>query len=171
LTNATASIEGGRASVRLERHLVDPPALVWRALTERDQLRTWFPCDVEVDGGRWLVGAGITFSFPSEVIDMTLRGDVTEVEEPSRLAYRWGDELLRFELSDDDGGSLLVLIDELSPSCAARNAAGWDDCLDRLVGLTANSGAWREHFNQYQCEFEPVLGPQEGPPAEYKGTL
>jgi uncharacterized protein YndB with AHSA1/START domain len=171
MTNATASIEGGRASVRLERHLVDPPALVWRALTERDRLRTWFPCDVEVDDGRWRVGAGITFTFPSEVIDMTLRGEVTEVEEPSRLAYRWGDEVLRFELSDDDGGTLLVLFDELPPSFAARNAAGWDDCLDRLVGLTANSRAWREHFKQYQREFEPILGPQEGPPAEYKGTL
>jgi uncharacterized protein YndB with AHSA1/START domain len=171
MTDATASTEGGRTSVRLERHLMDPPAIVWQALTDRDQLRTWFPCDVIVDGGRWFVGAGITFIFPPEVIDITLSGEVLDVEEPSRLAYRWGDEVLRFELSDEDGGTLLVLFDDLPPSFAARNAAGWDDCLDRLVGERAHASAWREHFNQYQRDFEPILGPQEGPPAEYKGTL
>lgn len=171
MTDPTASTEGGRASVRLERHLVDPPAIVWQALTDRDQLRSWFPCDVVVDGGRWILGAKITFILPPEVIDMTLRGEVLEVEEPSRLAYRWGDEVLRFELSEEDGGTLLVLIDELPPAFAARNAAGWDDCLDRLAGGKATSGAWREHFHQYQKEFEPILGPQEGPPAEYQGEL
>jgi uncharacterized protein YndB with AHSA1/START domain len=171
MTGATVSVEGDRPSVRLERHLADPPAIVWQALTERDQLRTWFPCDVVVDGGRWIVGAGITFTFPPEVIDMTLRGEVLVVEEPSRLAYRWGDEVLHFELSEEDGGTLLVLFDELPPSFAARNAAGWDDCLDRLVGRAGSTGTWREHFDQYQREFEPILGPQEGPPAEYKGTL
>jgi uncharacterized protein YndB with AHSA1/START domain len=171
MTGATVSTEGDRPSVRLERHLVDPPAIVWQTLTERDQLRSWFPCDVEVDGGRWIVGAGITYTFPPEVIDMTLRGEVLDVEEPSRLAYRWGDEVLRFELSEDDGGTRLVLFDELPPSFAARNAAGWDDCLDRLAEGTGTTGTWREHFDQYRHEFEPILGPQEGPPAEYKGTL
>jgi uncharacterized protein YndB with AHSA1/START domain len=171
VTDATVSTEGERASVRLERHLPDPPAIVWQALTERDQLRAWFPCDVAVDGGRWVVGAGITFTFPPDVIDMTLSGEVLDVEEPSRLTYRWGDEVLRFELIEENGGTLLVLLDELPPSIAARNAAGWDDCLDRLLGRATNSGAWREHFNRYQREFEPMLGPQEGPPAEYKGTL
>src|SRR4029453_10155509 len=43
--------------VRLDRRLPDPPAVVWRALTERQQLLSWFPSDVIVDGGRWEVGA------------------------------------------------------------------------------------------------------------------
>ena len=49
------------------------------------------------------------------------------------------------------------------------NAAGWDDCLDRLVGLVVASDAWKVHFDRYRREFEPVLGSQEGPPAGYKG--
>jgi uncharacterized protein YndB with AHSA1/START domain len=171
MPGATVSTEDGHASVRLERRLVDPPTTVWLSLTERDRLRTWFPCDVLVDGGLWVVGAAISFPFPPDVIDMTLSGEVASVEEFSHLRFRWGDEMLRFDLTAADGGTLLVLVNELAPAFAARNAAGWDDCLDRLAGLTIDPRAWREHFNEYQREFEPLLGPQEGPPAEYKGTL
>ncbi|MGA2761599.1 MAG: hypothetical protein ABSF08_14925 [Candidatus Cybelea sp.] len=39
------------------------------------------PCDVIVTGGRWEPGAAITFLFPPEVIDITLAGQVLEVDE------------------------------------------------------------------------------------------
>ncbi|HEX8977286.1 MAG TPA: SRPBCC domain-containing protein, partial [Solirubrobacteraceae bacterium] len=122
MTNATLITDGARPAVRLERHLPDPPAIVWRALTERQQLRSWFPSDVIVGGGHWVAGATITFPFPPEVIDMTLTGEVLEVDEPNVLAFTWGEETLRFELSTHDGGTHLVLIDELPPNAAARNA-------------------------------------------------
>ncbi|HEX6521075.1 MAG TPA: SRPBCC domain-containing protein [Streptosporangiaceae bacterium] len=156
-------------AVRLERHLSDPPAVVWQALTDREQLRGWFPCDVVVDGGRWEPGAAIEFAFPPEVIDMTLTGQVLEVDEPKRLAFTWGEETLRFDLSPEDGGTRLVLIDELPASAAARNAAGWDDCLDRLAGGRPAPDAWNSRFQRYSDAFAPVLGAQEGPPAGYKG--
>lgn len=156
-------------AVRLERHLPDPPAVVWQALTDREQLRAWFPCDVVVDGGRWEPGAAIEFQFPAEVIDMTLTGQVLEVDEPKRLAFTWGEDTLRFELSPDGGGTHLVLIDELPASAAARNAAGWDQCLDLLAGLQPAADAWKHRFQAYADAFEPVLGAQEGPPAGYKG--
>jgi uncharacterized protein YndB with AHSA1/START domain len=162
---------GSRPAVRLRRHLSDPPAVVWKALTEREQLRRWFPCDVIVNGGAWVVGARLTFPFDPDVIDMTLTGQVLHVEEPLLLAYTWGEETLRFELSvATDGGTELVLLDELPPSAAARNAAGWEECLDRLVGAAAPGDSWQTHFARYAAEFEPVLGPQDGPPAEYKGN-
>lgn len=153
-------------AVRLERHLPDPPHEVWRALTEREQLRSWFPSDVIVVGGRWEPGAAITFPFPPEVIDMTLTGQVLEVDEPKLLAFTWGEETLRFELAPEEGGTRLVLIDELPADAAARNAAGWDQCLDMLAGLEGDS--WRQRFEVYAARFEPVLGPQSGPPAGYK---
>jgi uncharacterized protein YndB with AHSA1/START domain len=103
------------------------------------------------------------------VIDMTLTGEVLHVDAPSALAYTWGDETLRFELHDQDGGTRLVLIDELEPPHAARNAAGWEDCLDRLMGMEAVADAWRERFARYRTAFEPTLGQQEGPPQGYKG--
>ena len=170
MKDATILTANGRPTVRLERELADPPSVVWKALTDREQLRSWFPCDVIVEGGVWKVGASISFPFPPDIIDMTLTGEVLEMDEPSRLAYTWGEDTLRFELSESGSGTLLVLFNELSASGAARNAAGWDDCLDRLVGLAVSSDAWRTHFAEYQRAFEPVLGPQEGPPDGYKGT-
>ncbi|WP_433522426.1 hypothetical protein ACQPZ2_35620 [Nocardia pseudovaccinii] len=35
-----------------------------------------------------------------------------------------------------------MLVDELPPGAAARNAAGWDECLDRLVGVAPAPDAW-----------------------------
>jgi uncharacterized protein YndB with AHSA1/START domain len=169
MTDATILTGDGRPIVRLERQLVDPPSVVWRALTERDQLRSWFPCDVIVAGGEWKVGAAISCPFPPETIDMTLIGEVLEVDEPTRLAFSWGTDVLRFELTESGGGTRLVLFNELDPSGASRNAAGWDDCLDKLVGHDVKPDAWKKHFDHYRGSFEPVLGPQEGPPAGYKG--
>jgi hypothetical protein len=111
MTDGTLDTTGPQPAVRLERHLPDPPAVVWQAITERDQLKAWFPCDVIVSGAQLRAG--------------------------------W----------------------------VARNAAGWDDCLDRLAGLPAQPDAWRRRFTAYAAAFEPVIGPQEGPPAEYKGEV
>ena len=66
MNDGTLLTDGSRPAVRLERHLEDPPSVVWRALTDREQLRSWFPCDVVVAEGRWDVGATITFQFPPE---------------------------------------------------------------------------------------------------------
>ena len=169
MNQVTLLNDGPRPAVRLERQLPDPPEVVWRALTEREQLRAWFPCDVIVAGGEWAPGAKLSFPFPPEVIEMTLSGEVLEVDEPRRLVYTWGPETLRFELSALDGGTRLVLIDELDPAGAARNAAGWETCLDRLAGLDTAPGDWLPRFQAHSSRFEPVIGPQEGPPAGYKG--
>jgi uncharacterized protein YndB with AHSA1/START domain len=170
MTDAALVTGGTRPAVRLERHLADPPAVVWQALTDREQLRSWFPCDVIVSGGRWVVGAAISFPFPPDVIDMTLTGEVLEVDEPTTLAFTWGEEeTLRFELTPDGDGTRLVLIDELRAGAAARNAAGWQDCLDRLAGLEPAPDAWQSRFDKYAAAFESALGQQEGPPPGYKG--
>jgi uncharacterized protein YndB with AHSA1/START domain len=172
MTDAALLAEGPRPAVRLERRLADPPAVVWRALTERDQLRSWFPCDVIVSGGQWVVGAAISFPFPPDVIEMTLAGEVLEVDEPKLLVFTWGEEeTLRFELTPDGAGTRLILIDELAANAAARNAAGWQDCLDRLAGLDPAPEAWRARFDEYSAAFEPALGHQDGPPPGYKGDL
>jgi uncharacterized protein YndB with AHSA1/START domain len=169
MTEPVLSTEGERPSIRLERRLNDPPIVVWRALTEPDKLAAWFPCRILVEGGTWRVGAALSFPFPEEVIEMTLTGEVLELDEPRTLVYTWGPETLRFELVDDDGGTLLLLTDELDPAFAARNAAGWEDCLDRLAGVTPDKGSWQPRFERYAASFEPLIGAQDGPPAGYKG--
>jgi hypothetical protein len=98
-----------------------------------------------------------------------LSGVVRTVDEPRTLAFTWGEELLRFELTPDAGGTKLVLTDEIPREAAARNAAGWDDCLDRMMGVQPGTHAWKARFDQYSHAFGPTLGPQDGPPAGYKG--
>jgi hypothetical protein len=90
---------------------------------------------------------------------------VLEVDEPRALAYSWGDDTLRFELSPEGNGTRLVLIDELPPDSAARNAAGWEQCLDRLAGVNPAADGWQPRFERYAAAFAPALGPQQGRPA------
>jgi uncharacterized protein YndB with AHSA1/START domain len=166
VTDARLLTDRARPAVRLERVLADPPPVVWRALTERDQLRAWFPCDVVVDGGRFEAGAGITFRFQG---DWTFTGVVLEVDEPRALAFTWGEDTLRFELSAEGNGTRLVLIDELPPDSAARNAAGWEECLDRLAGVEPVPDGWEPRFEHYTAVFAPTLGPQKGRPTRPRG--
>jgi uncharacterized protein YndB with AHSA1/START domain len=166
MTDAQLLNDRERPALRFERRLPDPPDVVWQALTEREQLRSWFPCDVIVSGGRWEVGASITFVFRPELhMDMTLTGEVLEVDEPNVLAFTWGEDSLRFELSADGDGTRLVLIDELPPDAAARNAAGWEQCLDRLAGIEPAPDSWQPRFEHYAAAFESTLGPQAARPA------
>jgi uncharacterized protein YndB with AHSA1/START domain len=163
MTDAKLLTDRARPAVRLERVLSDPPLVVWGALTEGEQLRSWFPCDVIVSGGRWEIGAAITFPFPG-VNHLTLTGVVLEVDEPLSLAFSWGDDTLRFELSPEGEGTRLVLIDELPPDSAARNAAGWEQCLDRLAGVEPAADGWQPRFERYAAAFAPALGPQQRRP-------
>jgi uncharacterized protein YndB with AHSA1/START domain len=168
MTNATLITELPRPAVRLERQLPDPPTVIWQALTEREQLRAWFPCDVIVNGGHWVVGATIEFPFPPEVIEMTLHGEVLKVDKPNQLSFTWGEDTLHFTLAPNDLGTKLVLINELAATDAARNAAGWETCLDRLAGQESSADDWQPRFHAYTKRFEPLIGPQQGPPTGYK---
>ncbi len=55
ISKATITTSGPRPAVLLERRLPEPPPVVWRAITERQQLAGWFPCDVVVEGDHWEV--------------------------------------------------------------------------------------------------------------------
>lgn len=153
------------AAIRLERVLAGPPSVVWPALTERAKLKAWFPCDVVVAGERWRAGAGISFAFGPEADGLVMEGEVVEAREPESLVFTWGEETLRFTLAPHGTGTLLVLVDELRPGIAARNAAGWDACLDLLAGGAPDKDAWKPRFERYTELFAPTLGEQEGPPA------
>jgi uncharacterized protein YndB with AHSA1/START domain len=142
--------------------------VVWQALTEPDQLKAWFPCGVLVEGGEWEPGAAISFPFGPGPDAMTLKGEVLEVRKPDALTFTWGEETLRFTLTAQGSGTLLVLVDELSPEAAARNAAGWETCLDLLVTGVADSDAWQPRFEHYSDLFSPTLGAQAGKPASLK---
>ena len=59
---------------------------------------------------------------------------MTAYEPPHLLAYSWGEDHLRWELEPRDGGTRLVLTHTFDDRLkAARDAAGWDLCLDALA--------------------------------------
>lgn len=167
MKDATLMTDRTRPVVRFERHLSAPPEKVWRALVDSDELRTWFPTDIVTD--EWRVGARLSFPFrDNEAPPMS--GTVLELDEPRVLAYTWGDDTLRFELDPGPtGGTRLVLTDEIDNGVAARNAAGWDVCLEHLAGHGTSDNEWKTLFDHYVAAFEPELGPQEGPPPGFDG--
>jgi uncharacterized protein YndB with AHSA1/START domain len=129
-------------------------------------MRSWFPTRIEID--EWRVGAKMTHFFDDHDID-PLGGTVLEWAPPHCVSFTWGLDTITFELSElADDVTLFVLTEELDASHAARNAAGWDACLDRLQD-GSEAEPWKVRFDRYVSTFEPVLGRQEGPPQGYRG--
>jgi len=154
--------------LRFERRLAHPPEKVWRALTEAEQLREWFPVDIE---GERRPGAKLRFAFRDDApkaADMPdllehdpvdLDGEFTEFDPPRVLAFDWGREHLRFELEPLDTGCRLVFthsFDEHSGiphpggprKTAARTAAGWEVCLESLDAILGGTSATEDNRDQ-----------------------
>lgn len=132
---ATLDVIDGRPVLRFERLLQHPPQKVWRAITEPDELAQWFPARVETE---LRVGAPMRFAFEDAPLDQSPDGEITELDPPKVFAYRWGEDVLRWEILPEDGGCRLLFTHALSnaqggAATAARNAAGWDECLATLT--------------------------------------
>ncbi len=168
--------DGTGYALIVERRLAHAPEKVWRVLTERDLLRQWFPCDVE---GGWAPGADLRFTFlhgeGEGLPDEDLRGEVLAADEPRLLEFRWGRHRLKFELIPEGEGTRFRLSEHFDdPSWGARNAAGWEQCLENLDLILEGVGAakfvaevWREKFRHYVRKFEPVFGRQQNPPEDH----
>lgn len=128
--------------LRLERRFDQPAERVWRALTEPEELRQWFPGQFAIrhsDPPRLLVGA-------------------------------WqGDGTLRFELRPEGEGCVLTFTHTFTErDQAALAAAGWDRCFARLEALLAGQpmdeaaalAAWPEIHERYAAawDIDPGIG-------------
>ena len=150
-----------RPALRFERRLNHPVDRVWQAISEPAELKAWFPSTVS---GEIAPGASLTFTFEQGEAP-TMHGEVTEHDPPRRLAFYWGDDHLRFELEPSENGCLLrftALLDARDK--AARDAAGWHTCLDRLEAALDGSGddgdeAWRELYAEYERRGLPTGAP------------
>jgi uncharacterized protein YndB with AHSA1/START domain len=161
--NGTFQIVAGRPTLRFERHLKHPVEKVWRALTDPAELEHWFPQRVEgdfVSGGKLRFPFRQAKSLDGEVIP-DFEGEVIDADPPRLLSYRWGDDVLRFELVPEGDGCVLVFTDTFSEhGKAARDGAGWHVCLE---GLEASlDGAeppapdrWRGVYDDYAAAFGP----------------
>lgn len=164
-------LEGGTWQLRFVRRLSHAPAKVWRALVETEHMAAWMPA--RMDGER-RTGAALRFVFAEEP-SYESTGEMLVFDPPRTLEYRWEDEVLRFELRALEGGCELTFVTRFEEvGKAARDAAGWHVCLDRLAehldGATAgwsDDARWKPLSERYRALFPPeasTIGPPEWHP-------
>jgi uncharacterized protein YndB with AHSA1/START domain len=112
MTESLRTVDG-RTELRMERHLDHPQALVWRAVTEPEQMRHWFPAVVEFDA---VVGGKVRYSFEGtdgadDGGDGGGDGDVSAYEPPRLFEYTWNGSVLRWELVPEPGGGTLTAVE------------------------------------------------------------
>lgn len=151
--------DGDKLALRYERRLAHPPEKVWRALTESDSLRHWFPADIV---GERAAGATVQLPFwpdgaeeskqtleeagvdPATVdFEEALPGKIVAFDPPKLFELIWGNadgeaDVLRFELEPAGDATLLIFTTwpgEPGPLGNGGTAAGWHVCLDALDPL------------------------------------
>ncbi|WP_327065341.1 SRPBCC family protein [Kitasatospora sp. NBC_01250] len=157
---------GDRWRLRFTRDLAHAPERVWRALTEPEHLAAWFPHRIS---GEWRVGATLTFTDPLDRAP-AFEGRVLACVPPTLLEFEWGTDVIRLELTERAGGCTLVLLDTLDErGKAARDGAGWHECLDRLAaaldGTDGSGPGWAELNKRYVAALGPgasTIGPPPG---------
>ena len=166
--HATYETVTERPTLTFERTLRHPIDAVWDAITDPEELPHWFPSTII---GELAPQADLRFEFPGHPEIEPMRGRVTEFDRPRTLAFTWGGDELRFELAEAAHGTttlrFTVALD--TKDKAARDAAGWHVCLDRLERSLvdkdteapggAPTGEWRDHYEEYQRRGLPADAP------------
>jgi uncharacterized protein YndB with AHSA1/START domain len=124
--------EGDTWTLVLVRELHHPPAKVWEALTDPDQLREWAPFDSDRNLGA--VGTATLSTFGAPYVSET---HVKRAEAPKVLEYDWGGGDIRWELEPLGSGTRLTLWANIDRRYITMGAAGWHVCLDVMDHLLA----------------------------------
>lgn len=142
------------------------PDKVWRAVTEEAHLAKWFPQKIE---GQWKAGAELRFEMEG---GDGFEGEVVQFDPPAVVEFMWGADRLRIEVRPDGDGTVLILTDTFAElGKAARDGAGWHECITRLGADLDGTpqgkwGAdWSALFGRYKKELGPeasTIGPPEG---------
>ena len=162
-------VGGDHWRLRFTRTLSHPQSKVWRAITQPDQLTSWFP--TTIDGER-APGARLRFEFPNDLAP-PMEGEMIAYEPESLIEFRWGPDIIRIELHPLSDGTELTLLDTLEErGKGARDGAGWHTCLDALEAALAGDDEararmnhWADVHEHYVESFGPeaaTIGPPEG---------
>ena len=131
-TGAKAQKDGDKWTLVLVRDLRHPPAKVWEALTDPEQLREWAP--FESDRNLGAVGTAKLSTVGAPHVSET---HVKRADAPRALEYDWGGGDIRWELEPVGGGTRLTLWANIDRRYISMGAAGWHICLDVLDRLLA----------------------------------
>jgi len=156
--------DGEEWTLVLVRDLHHPPATVWKALTEPEQLREWAPFDSDRNLGSVGTAKLSTVGAPTPYVSET---QVKRADAPRALEYSWGGGDIRWELEPmGSGGTRLTLWHNINRGYIAMGAAGWHICFDvlerlldghpigRIVGSDAlKFGGWQRLNAEYAEQF------------------
>ncbi|MEO4052903.1 SRPBCC family protein [Solibacillus sp. CAU 1738] len=116
---------------KYERHFHHSVDSVWAMLTENDKLSQWFSElrieDLKKDGV-------IKFDMQDGTFEEM---KILDFKTNSVLEYTWGEDIVRFELSSEQEGCRLVLIEKIKQLTdhTPKDLAGWHVCLDVVQAL------------------------------------
>jgi uncharacterized protein YndB with AHSA1/START domain len=149
----------GRQALRFERRLRHPVDKVWRAISDPAELAGWFPWLVTIDAR---VGGTIAFTHPTGTVTAPA-AVVTELDPPRLLAYTWHDADLRWELTDDADGCVLVFTHVFPHRpAAAKFAAGWHVSLDALGAVLDRGPAPADRWAELNTGYVRAFGLLDG---------
>lgn len=127
----------------------------WDLITQPDLMKQWFPFTPRYEQR---VGAVIYFTGDQYADDF--EGSVLTWNPVHEFAFDWGGSTITLTLELGQDGAVLTLRDGLADKQeAARNAAGWEQCLQELSKLnkagaadgphSANAVPWQPLYEKY----------------------
>lgn len=167
--------DGAKWTLVLVRDLRHPPAKVWEALTDPEQLREWAPFDADRNLGAVGTATLSTVGTPKPHVSETR---VTRADAPNVLEFDWGGQDIRWELEPlAGGGTRLTLWHNIDRGFISMGAAGWHICLEvldrllagrplgRIVAGDAMKFGWSRLNVEYAKQFG-VEAPNWNPPTD-----
>ncbi len=107
------NVEGDFAAIEFERHVKHPRELVWKAITDQEQLSKWYLSRVEVNGG---LGGSINLWFANTHV----YGKIKKWDPPRVFEHEWNIDpsdnlpdgertIIRWELIEESEGTMIRL--------------------------------------------------------------
>ena len=120
--NGRLESAGDQWRLRFTRQLAHSPEKVWRAITEAQHLKAWFPDEIELPSP---LQTGARARFTSPYRPEVFETEIIECSPPSVLEFRWDtNDTLRFEVRPDGDGCELTLLDTFDELGKAARDAG-----------------------------------------------
>ena len=151
----------------MTRDFSQSPALVWAALTRKDQLPEWSPLLASENLDR----CGQVEIFKNgEQGGETTEEQVLVADPPQALAYTWGGDLLHWQLEAIGDGTRLTLRHSVNGDWLIKVAAGWHICLavmerwlegqpvGAIVGEEARQYGWQQLHDRYAQRLQAMKG-------------